>query len=751
MENNTFISLLRDYKVVIPPIQRDYAQGRNVGKIPHIRKSFLKDIGTTLTSDSKPPLELDFIYGYVEKDKTSKDEISVFKPLDGQQRLTTLFLLHWYVSVNEDKQESSKHFLKKFSYATRKSSRDFCEQLIDFKPEESSNIPVDVQIINQPWFFYTWKNDPTIQSMLVVLHDMEEILDLKTGNLWVKLTDEEPRILFHLLPMDDLGLPDDLYIKMNARGKGLTDFEHFKSRFSEILDTSSAKEFNQKIDKQWSDLFWNIFKYNTEEDIALEVDSGFLSFFWYISDFLTRKKRIGIESDFWLDRVREVYQGRGETVQYLFDALNLFESFEEDSDSAQDNPYFEDIFYVEKEDFDVLKTRLFFNNPQINLFRKCASTYGYGEKKNSFSVGEQLMLYAFVYMKLNSRFQTDILRYIRNVLASSEDQLRNEYLSTFLYNDIEHIINNFNEVLIQGELTENSKLSRRQCLEETTKSEFLNENPSFRGVFFKLEDHHLLRGNVAIFDFNSTITVYSDIFMEKFRDSNEFINLSRAMLTIGDYGQNYGRLKRYGNKLNSSWRELLTQSEGRKGFENTKIILHRYFDKFIDNPGQSNEDIVVDFLKGHNENHELPKDFRYYMIKYDSFIFWEGNLTNGFYYWENPDQNPYECYMLFRKQFNGRHWDPFLLTLSSLNEHCTIENYGDNLKFVKDDLILMIENQNNGFKIKASDTEGEDFISDKIEKEELNEDGIYLIRQNEEGFDIEDRINSFNSYLNHIG
>jgi hypothetical protein len=39
------------------------------------------------------PLNLDFIYGSMESHRPSD-----FLPLDGQQRLTTLFLLHWYMA-----------------------------------------------------------------------------------------------------------------------------------------------------------------------------------------------------------------------------------------------------------------------------------------------------------------------------------------------------------------------------------------------------------------------------------------------------------------------------------------------------------------------------------------------------------------------------------------------------------------------------------------------------------------------------
>ena len=50
------------------------------------------------------------------------------------------------------------------------------------------------------------------------------------------MDEERPAITFQLLPLEHFGLTDDLYIKMNARGKPLTPFETFKARFEELLN-----------------------------------------------------------------------------------------------------------------------------------------------------------------------------------------------------------------------------------------------------------------------------------------------------------------------------------------------------------------------------------------------------------------------------------------------------------------------------------------------------------------------------------
>lgn len=75
-------------RIVIPMIQRDYAQGRESAEVKRVRERFLEALVQAITDT---PITLDLIYGDIDKK-------GVLTPLDGQQRLTTLFLLHWYAA-----------------------------------------------------------------------------------------------------------------------------------------------------------------------------------------------------------------------------------------------------------------------------------------------------------------------------------------------------------------------------------------------------------------------------------------------------------------------------------------------------------------------------------------------------------------------------------------------------------------------------------------------------------------------------
>ena len=299
--NTTFWELLSKKSIEIPIIQRDYAQGR-IGK-ENLRKRFLKSILSTLKDDK--PLKLDFVYGSINSNNK-------FQPLDGQQRLTTLWLMHWYIALRAGQLDDTNcKILRKFSYETRVSSREFCEELCT--PDNFKNFGDDDKIVpyitNSTWFYSSWNQDPTIKAMLVMIggtnittKNQEPIIDGleelfaedKTNDFeqyWKKLTTDRV-IEFSYLHLKDFGLSDDLYIKMNARGKALTPFENFKADLinciqnqNEYISGTISEEilspnngFAKKMDTDWMNIFWQNKKSNKTVD---EIYYTFVNrFFW---------------------------------------------------------------------------------------------------------------------------------------------------------------------------------------------------------------------------------------------------------------------------------------------------------------------------------------------------------------------------------------------------------------------------------------------------------------------------------------
>jgi hypothetical protein len=271
----TFRRLISDQRIEVPLIQRDYAQGREAQK--NVRDDFLAALHAALIQPDKeprPPLNLDFVYGSTELGDDTR-----FLPLDGQQRLTTLFLLHWYLAWIDNRLPEFKAMVwdedgARFTYKIRPSSTEFFNDLVQFIPESSPDQEASVRrlVEDQDWFFLHWRSDPTIDAVLTMLDAIHErFRDSKDKGLYARLVDEtHPAITFHLLLLEHFKPTDDLYIKMNARGKPLTTFETFKARFEELLKKFPNKPrklgadelavhafFERRMDIQWTDFFWN--------------------------------------------------------------------------------------------------------------------------------------------------------------------------------------------------------------------------------------------------------------------------------------------------------------------------------------------------------------------------------------------------------------------------------------------------------------------------------------------------------------
>ena len=164
----TFWSVLSKYTILIPRMQRNYAQGRREIDVAQKRENLLNDIFYALSS--KERLDLNFIYGNIANEK--------FIPIDGQQRLTTLFLLYWYFSVLSDKKSDDVvSTLSKFTYETRDVTRQFCERLVKNVELDIPNLPkndIVSAIKDYYWFFNDFEYDPSIDSMLVMLQAIND-------------------------------------------------------------------------------------------------------------------------------------------------------------------------------------------------------------------------------------------------------------------------------------------------------------------------------------------------------------------------------------------------------------------------------------------------------------------------------------------------------------------------------------------------------------------------------------------------
>ena len=116
-------------------------------------------------------------------------------------------------------------------------------------------------IRDQSWWLNKWNADPTIDGMLRMLDTIDSIFfkswEEAANNLF---SADHNTILFQFLKLENFYGPDDLFIKMNARGLPLTEFEIFKGKWMEQIETlyepAEIKSLKSLIDVSWTDFLW---------------------------------------------------------------------------------------------------------------------------------------------------------------------------------------------------------------------------------------------------------------------------------------------------------------------------------------------------------------------------------------------------------------------------------------------------------------------------------------------------------------
>ena len=535
-ERISFWELLKRYPVQIPVMQRDYAQGRPGNE--RVIDDFLDALMGAVTG---PPVELDFIFG--------NGDAGPFRPLDGQQRLTTLFLLHWYAArVAGLAVEDYTATLSRFSYDTRVSSREFCEKLVNEAVAVVGVSKVDSlsgRIRDYPWFVEAWEYDPTVAGMLAVLDKLATPKDSSAvarwpDDLWSRLTTPGVApITFSLVELERFGLTDDLYIKMNARGKALTAFENFKA----ILGARVVEEgwdagrefeaqFGTQVDNRWTDFFW---RFCPPDPSGLkQIDGTFLSFILHsvvcsMARDTSSAKKIADHMQELLNNP-ELLEAKEFTAGYYAELRERLEMLCEKPDALKGEA---------RRDWEIADGTA---APTSSLVEEVLRERGPQYKR-------RLLLYA--QMKLHAEATSvsednmaDWRRVVRNVIAHSVVERPESFVSGVrLLDELAKGVGSIYEYLASTKLK--SDFASNQVEEEQRKARLLVQHPEQRALLHGLEDSAFLRGRIAFaldcvnggpdienFDFEQLRKVASVI-------SNDFGNgitaeIRRAFLTIGN-------------------------------------------------------------------------------------------------------------------------------------------------------------------------------------------------------------------------
>ena len=684
MKNNyTFWQLIKNHRIEIPVIQRDYAMGRDNIKAQDIRDNFIGQIKKCLSPDENQ-LHLNFVYGKIKgtrnaikiaenketakslmhavksytqnlnvdirfefkEYKETKGPETVFIPLDGQQRLTTLFLLHWYMLQKFEDKKEGKETLNNFSYRVRPSSKDFCKALI------KNDVPIDEdnlseKIKNADWFFTYWEKDSTVTGMLIMLDVIHENFKDSSDDdfkiYWDTLISKE-KISFEFLNLEKLELTDDLYIKMNARGKPLTAFENFKAWLMDFVSEQeiaiNIKDWETKLDTTWADLFWE----NKDHQNYL-IDEECMRFFRNMAQiFYVRSEKFkgaGKTDDGKKMRsnASRLATDKGSDREYLYipndfyeelkifteNNLNeLFEILELLSDKTIGNNQYSD--YIKKIDF--------FNKDKDKNKRTLFKSFITGE----MTYPDKARFYAMVKFLLTFRKENfsekaffSWMRVMRNLIENTQidsierfgrvikeiDKL-NEGFSTYISNDFyEFIINNQS---IKG-------FYKGQVEEEIAKAKLILDREN---LFIEYENHLYFKGQINFLLELSKKENSGEFDEDKFKDyaekcsiifkykleSEDDVSLEQALLTEDDYliqiNSNYSfmRMKTPPGKAKQDWKSKFFRDKDKLK------ILKAVLENIKSNDLLEELKVLVD----QNKNKQNIPEWRKYFLNYEDAI-----------------------------------------------------------------------------------------------------------------------------------
>lgn len=663
--NYTLKELLDKYSVVIPQLQRDYAQGRADAK--ELRERFLSQILRVLREKGR--LNLDFVYGY---DKAlSPNHHPIFYPLDGQQRLTTLWLLHWYLLPSESVAEE-REWLLRFSYRTRSSSTRFCQLLVEYAVVDGSRLDV-AAIKDQPWYRQSYNADATIAAMLGTLRTIKGLVAPgERAALWERLCHQRA-LTFDVIDIkgEEFRLTDELYIKMNARGKQLTSFECYKADLTRALreigeqdvpccykgkPLSYADYFAFKVDNEWLDLF-----YHREIDGLDERMYGFIQNIAKLCFFLDPENaKKNVDAFTYWDSVN-VFSIQ-DNADRLISILDLFERI-------QAKQPLRDFFatltpsirFSEEEGKDASAS-------VKDLFRESCD-------KNA-SVNLVLLLAMSYYMETYKLVEAteelqDYLRVVRNLLWGERQLDEMHYQSNVRINSLLNYWGWIEPLASRKQILDAVKSSGEVFLKKKKENEkepksklhqrvdFILKYPELKPLIGELEDHPLLAGQLGIFDldqdandFKRQAEAFKLIFDPAFCARGDADKLIIRALVASGYpgvqGKNvwggYRDTWFFGG--NGRWSTVLSikeyeQSEQRKA-------IRQLLSQFAGGTGDTKERLqrIIDaYLESEDAKR---RGWRYYFVKYPEFYSGDTN----FFAWDNREETA-DAYVDSLKSFSS--------------------------------------------------------------------------------------------------
>jgi hypothetical protein len=580
LEELSVQQLAGKYNFIVPEIQREYVWGNNDY---NILDKFFTDIKEAIkenTTNEEDAVQIKVLEKTLERaDEKDKDSIKniidtylskkdlnigflySYRPyynyndvtndvylIDGQQRLTTLFLALFYFSLKEvnnyeDFQNLIRYDAKTekigFDYRVRTLTHNFlidlvnnCRSLNDLENIRSRN-----------WFLADYSNDVTIKAMLGTIEKLDE--HFKNDNTeYYQFAKKQIR--FWHFKTEETSQGEELYITMNSRGQQLADNETIRAKLFENEKVKANQiEWGAKWEI-WQDFFWKNREKNGNADSGLNQFLRWVNIIECLStkNFKTRDlaekeyKKLISENQV-LDYV-SLFE-----IEPYFNALNKLKE-------CSDNGFFNDTYF--RNNFSSIW--LNGNLGQIHLLKLLPALMYVKSNKNLENLNR------FVRFFYNASNDIDIAKNPDNYIIESI-----ELTKLFLekgYNDVVDLVN-FQEKssrLLSSEEVCKLKLyklernvdERKKMEESFWKAEDFKFSKSKIGHLLQLTDYNSKSEEFIFnrnFDYELITTIDINKFNSIFYAYSELINNEEEiwgdLLVTSVYVENDGRLNAIGN------------------------------------------------------------------------------------------------------------------------------------------------------------------------------------------------------------
>jgi len=618
-------------QIIIPEIQRDYVWEKEqilslLESIYHDYSDFKKSSPTIASDDQtindmfkqfyrkqKYSSNIGFIYAY--NDAEYKDKYFL---IDGQQRLTTMYLLIFALYNVLDKDKFNKYYFNnkilKLDYKVRESAHEFLFNFI-------SNIQSDAEqkeIKNQYWYLSLYDSDITIQSILENYFIIKNFLnDKNLNNEFLDYIENYTEFWFFDTSISKQG--EELYLSMNSRGEAIQTNENIKALLLKELGEKEKAEYGEKWE-DWQHFFWET------RGVKENADDGFNEFIkWIIliEKFTSKENQVSLKNEEKIDIFKSIYQTK-DFIKYISSLdIKCIEKYYEAIKKLNHYGLIEDKWLNGGVRINNVITQIYYMHILpllLTMIKNDSMPSREYERYKKFFLNRSRLV------DISKNPDSYVIKSIE--LISNFDVINKDILGLRLIEDSK---NYYNHILTDAERFKMKILAEKKTLREEIEE-----------IFWKAEELDILNGDITILldcvNIDNFVINEFLLFYEKFKELfsvNTIMDETRqALLSIDDYGISEGytyRKKRYSfqitkGEFNGKESEILKECIK----ELLKKIIHK---------NMSLQDIKNEFTDTKNWRYDFIHDNRFFKYTRKKKITWDEENEKPFIILKGNDGN----------------------------------------------------------------------------------------------------------------